>query len=318
MKINFLASIPDEGWAVPYCSAVIDACEQSGDCEIYRTDGMSEAEVFRLVMSARKCDVWYSANILDIWMKPLVIKSNIEGSKIVVHNHGGMETHDIVSLVLGNEDTQMLPIAASSSFGVHVLFNTEHNRTAFEDYYGTCMANSHVVGFPVRRPARQVDKIKRILVPGRFCATKNTHLAAEILLPFADSVVFSTMHTKKCDYWKMLESLGYDVVTAVGQAFDKLLYESQIVFTASMSDSFNSSIAEAASFGASVVAPDWGPFPEYVNDAGLYNAFSVDMARGRVRLFLSMGKEAPKSDVSMFYRDKFIDRVKKVLRKLEP
>jgi glycosyltransferase involved in cell wall biosynthesis len=248
-------------------------------------------------------------------MKPLMIKAQSEGSKIVVHNHGGMETHDIVSLCLGNDDTQMLPIAARNS-DVHVLFNTEKNRADFEDFYSLYVSNSHVVGFPIRRPYKIDNSVRRILVPGRFCATKNTHLAAEILLPFREDVLFSTMHTKKCDYWRMLESLGYDVVTAIGYEFDTLLQESQIVFTASMSDSFNSSIAEAASFGSSVVAPYWGPFPEYVNRAGLYNAFDIDMARSIVERFLELGEKAPKTDVSKYHRDNFIIRVQNVLRGL--
>jgi hypothetical protein len=313
MRINFLASIPDEGWAVPYCSAALQACEEVGDCELYRTDGMSEEDVLKLVLNARPCDVWYSSNILDIWLKPITLKSAFERSRIIVHNHGGMETHDIVSLNLGVDDTQILPRIATHS-NVSVLFNTLTNLKAFNSFYGIKTQNPTVVGFPVRRPEREASKVRRILVPGRFCATKNTHLAAEILLPFADEVLFSTMHSKKCDYWRMLEALGYEVVTAFGESFDSLLYESSIIFTASMSDSFNSSVAEGASFGGSIVAPNWGPFREYVHEAGLYTAFSVHHARGILDKFLLAGSNAPKTDVSFYHRENFIERVKSVLK----
>ena len=64
-----------------------------------------------------------------------------------------------------------------------------------------------------------------------------------------------------------------------------------VVVSTSRGESFGMAIAEAMAWGCAVVAPELGPFPEFIVHGGnglLYRQGSVDAAAGAVRAFLRM------------------------------
>lgn len=284
MIVNYLFEDYDWGWTGPYNEMVAWAL---AGLEVNYLDvtGMGQHEVSEVIRTAPKCDVWYCFSALDIWLKGVKGRSDKDGgTPIIVHNHGGMETLDIISLVRGPADTTVLPLLVDDP-RVRILFNTIGNMEDFREFYGGDGSNFRVVGYPIEQRSGNEHR-SDILVPGRFSATKQTMLAAAILYHFRSFVTFCTPLKDRCDYWFALKAMGYDVVSARGDEYEKLIASYKVGFSASMSDSMNASVAEMAATGARMVVPDRTPFndPGYIDPTYRYAPFDINDARAKLHL----------------------------------
>lgn len=317
MKINYLSEVHQGNWTQIYHSTVIRALEEF-DVVTISAAGLTDEEVFRAVEAARPCDVWYCSSFLDRWLRPVSMRADVRAEKIIVHNHGGMETHDSIALELGTFDTLILPMIASDST-TRVLFNTESNRKDFSDYYGVHVGSLRVVGFPILSFMNDdnVDGGTQrggIVVPGRFSETKQTLLAAEILLPYLNrGVVFSTGVMPNRSYASILRTLGYRVSFVQGSKYHRLIRQARVAFTATMADAICVSMAECASAGAILVAPNRGPFVEYVNPNFLYEPFSIKDARDKVDLALEADLAESQSRVDQYSLAAVASRIRAVV-----
>ena len=147
MKINYLYEVHPGNWTQGYHDTVIQALDGL-DVHVIAAAGLTDDEVFSAVWAARPCDVWYCSSFLDRWLCPVNLRACVRSEKVIVHNHGGMETHDSIALERGAFDTLTLPKIASSPH-VRVLFNTQSNESDFSDFYRVQRKYLRVVGFPI-------------------------------------------------------------------------------------------------------------------------------------------------------------------------
>jgi len=333
MRINYLYEVHQGNWTQGYHYTVLKALD-GWDVFCIDAVGLSDEQIADAVADAPSCDVWYCMSFLDRWLYPVALRAPIRGEKIIVHNHGGMETRDSIALERGRFDTIVLPSIADSKM-VRILFNSKSNALAFGTFYGIkprSIATDHhetsfrVVGFPIHDLEHYVhennaneNNVERrgIVVPGRFSETKQTMLAAEILRPFREQTTFCTGVMPTKSYAAALDALGFSVVFVQGMDYYRLLARSKVAFTASMADSLNSSMAEAASARAVLVAPKWGPFTEYANEIYLYEPFSVVDARQKIRGALGSSSETSCSDVSDYLPKEVARRIREVVSEFQ-
>jgi len=313
MKINYVFEEYEWDWTAPYNEMAAWAVAGHEVAYIDTTD-MAQHQVATAIENAPQCDLWYCFSFLDRWLIPIVRRSDEDNlTPIICHNHGGMETLDMISLIRGFEDTTMLPLL-SERLSAFIMFNTVGNERSFCEFYGSSPASHRVVGYPISRRSGPENRVG-ILVPGRFSSTKQTMLAAAILLPWKRHVTFCTPIDIKCDHWWALAAMGYDVVCARGERYEELISSHKVGFTASMSDSMNASIAEMASTGALMVTPDRVPFndPGYIHPRYRYRAFDIEDARDRIALAWNKSRTWEKDQLSYFLPQEVSQRVSEVL-----
>lgn len=316
MRVNYLYEVEDWNWTAEYHKAVLLALKWCDVCEV-PVVGKTEEEIVSAVWEAPACDVWYCMSFLDKWLVPVSLRSNIRAERIVVHNHGGMETKDTIALERGPYDTTELPKIADE-YHNRVLFNSIDNMESFSRFYGVRKDSLRVVGFPVADlGGYNVNSFNGILVPGRFSETKQIMLAAEILAPYRSQAVFSTGVMPSKSYLLALKALGFKVAYVRGAEYRLMAGEFKVAFTASMSDSLCLSIAECASIGLNIVAPYRAPFTEYVNSELLYEPFSIKDAQHKIDLALKDSEITYRSRVSWYSPERVARRILEVIRELE-
>ena len=155
------------------------------------------------------------------------------------------------------------------------------------------------------------------MVPGRFSETKQTMLAAEILQPWCKQTVFCTGVMPTKTYLVGLHALGYQVSFVKGSDYHRLIRKARVAFTATMADAICVSMAECASAGAILVAPNRGPFPEYANPDFLYTPFSISDAREKMDHAMTRATSADmgesRSGVSRYYPFSVASRIRDVV-----
>lgn len=316
MRINYLYEVEDWNWTAEYHKAVLLALNECEVCEI-PVAGKTEEEIVSAVWEAPACDVWYCMSFLDKWLIPVSLRARVRNERIVVHNHGGMETGDTIALERGPYDTTELPKIATCPRN-RVLFNTVSNLKDFSEFYRIPETCFDVVGFPVPDLSGcAVEPFHGILVPGRFSESKQIMLAAEILSPYKDIVLFSTGVMPSKRYILALDALGFSVDFARGKKYRELLGSYTVAFTASLADSFCLSIAECVSAGMNVVTPNCAPFTEYSHPGLSYEPYSISDARRKIDLALRDSGGVFQSQVSYFSPERVTQRIKCVLKELE-
>ena len=313
MRIALLYEETPGTWTVPYAEAMREACLGH---EVLGLDvkDLHDWEIITLVNSLKDVDLWYCHSFVDRFLSPIMSFAE-QNSHIMCHNHGGAETGDLCSLVRGEFDSKGVQLLSDDPRG-RILFNTKFNSERFCRRFSVEGMSHRVVGFPIDKECTYYFKT-HILVPGRFSESKQTLLSAKILEPFAPLTMFSTGSRDKSLYWSGLKALGYHVVEAIGEHYDRLLLTTKVAFTASMADSFNSSIAEAAASGAIVVAPNEPPFCDIYKQDFLYRPYDIVDAREKVFLALNSDTRENLSDVSRYNKHVVVDNIREVIAEVE-
>lgn len=312
IRVNYLFEQCEGDWSKRYNEAVLEALSEFELVEALNVTYCDEAIIKEMVDAAPWCDVWFVFSIFDKWVKPVWERSISRDEKMIIHNHGGVETGDYEALLYGSQDTTQLPEIAREP-NVKVLFNSYSNREEFLHKYDA--VNGNVVGFPVHVPVerREYKAYSGIVVPGRLSVGKQPLLAAKILAPYRSRTTFCTgeLEGKNEDMAKVLRALGFKVVRVRDEDYFNLVNSRRVGFTASLADSLNASCVEMAALGLRVVAPNLPQFG-YLPHLWKYEPYSIASARERVRSALNDSWEP--LDVSQFSKAKFSANVRALIK----
>jgi len=311
IRVNYIYDQREGDWSKRYNEAVIDALSGFNLVGTLDVTYCDEATIEAMVDAAPWCDVWFVFSIFDKWVRPVWVRVIASDEKMVIHNHGGVETGDYEALLYGDQDTTILPDIISED-QVRVLFNSKSNLWEFQEQYGG--VNGVITGFPVHVPVERKEYKPHpgIVVPGRLSVSKQPLLAAKILAPYRSRTTFCTgeVEGKNDDMAKALRSLGFKVVRVRDEEYFNLVNSKLVGFTASLADSLNTSCIEMAALGLRVVAPELPQFG-YLPPHWKYEPYSIASARERVRRALSDNWEP--LDVSQFSKASFSAKVRTLI-----
>ncbi len=311
IRVNYLYEECGGDWSRRYNEAVLEALSEFELGQALNVTYCDVAAIEEMVNAAPWCDVWFVFSIFDKWLRPVWERLNTYDEKMVIHNHGGVETGDYEALLHSSHDTTLFPRIADAP-NVRVLFNSRSNVEEFLHEYGA--VNGTVTGFPVHIPIERTEFKKRpsIVVPGRLSVGKQPLLAAKILDPYRSITTFCTgeVEGKNSDMATVLSSLGFTVVRVRDEEYFHLVNSRQVGFTASLADSLNTSCVEMAALGLRVVAPELPQFG-YLPPHWKYEPYSITSARERVRRALNDDWEPV--DVSQYSRANFSAKVRALI-----
>jgi len=311
IRVNYLYEEHPGDWSSMYNHGVRNALKPF-DARYIDFTGCDFDAALNKVRAAPECDVWYVFSIGDRILQPLLERFAGSEDRLVIHNHGGMETGDYEALLLGPCDTKVFPSLLNDS-RVHVLFNSASNLCEFVEFYGEPRCST-VVGFPLNVPSFPEYSIRRgIAVCGRPSIGKQVFLAAGILAPFKEMVTFFTGRSDYVDMKAVLKSAGFRVKEAHGLDYYEQLSQHSVGFTATLADSFGITNYEMVALGMPVVVPSLAVFRDFP-ESWKYAAYDVGEARIRVMQALEGAVEPP--DLSNIFRDRFEVKVQSVLREM--
>jgi hypothetical protein len=311
IRINYLYEEHVGDWSAMYNRGVRKALEPFDAC-YYDVTGYLPDQVLRTVREARHCDIWYSFSISDLLLAPLAEQLATSPSKLLIHNHGGMETGDYEALLWGDDDTQVLREICGHP-RVRMVFNSNLNFMQFIAFYdGPILGNA--VGFPLDVPDVQVGYDRSgIAVCGRPSIGKQVFLAAKILEPYKEQTTFLTGRTDFAETKKVLRRKGYQVERVWGDAYYDRLAKMRIGFCATLADSFGITNYEMVALGMPVIVPDLPIFNAFPT-SWKYRPYDVYDALEKVGLALA-GEVAPPK-LADIYSDGFAVNIQRVIKEM--
>jgi len=283
------------GWTASYASSLIPALQEMDGVEVNPVkfeEGATTEDIEHELEMAPWCNWWLSSVLMERFLPEILDRADALCEKVAAHAHGGFETDAFSTMRIPglNADDQYTLMDATDL----VLVNSQWHKSRILERVRTAGPVA-VVGHPLTIHGLNESEAanKRILVPAALCQEKQPILAAQILAPFKDQVAFCTSVFKEehQEYARVLRAMGYEVAVWDKAEYHTQLYAAEIVFTASYTDTFNTSIAEGMMIGCHPVAPDLGVFQELVPEAFRYAPFDFEAARDMVRFILMLAEK---------------------------
>ncbi len=175
-----------------------------------------------------------------------------------------------------------------------IFVNSEWSKNLIADRYPQLQADIVVSGFPFDQEAVRAEQLQSktdnlIAFNQRFSLDKlhilEVHLAERLI-----SAGYMVMHLcprnliehifgdreARALYRQGLKRGLRFVVNDTKAEYYRNLSRAQIQITTSAADTLSIGTLEAATLGATPLAPDWGPFPEYLPEIHLYPPYNID------------------------------------------
>lgn len=287
LTVNLVFIYPPQGWHRQFVDAIYHGMINYGfKVNLIDLTSRSFQECVDTVRKAPPADLWYVARHSNWMARYLAVEMK---KTVVAHVHGGGETKCFRDVVTPQRTPNIDRVLMRHLAAVTV--NTQHHYKLLRELYREDCPFVFVSGFPI-----ELSKYKKylhhrkeiILVPARYIPSKQPILLAKALEAWKHIVVFCspekyTEGVVEKDVCHYLNTIGYTALNDVShEAFIELLAQAKVVVSASMADTLNVSMIEGSLCGANVVAPDTGPFNEYLDKTFLYEPFSIRAIRDAI------------------------------------
>lgn len=305
MQVNFVYEVEGNGWAPEWIEAVVGGLTGRG-WSVHRIDLTRETNRPMRLHWEPTPDIWFSQAFVPWVLPEVVARAAVDGSPVVASYHGGVP-HRCLSLLKEFQPGQDAELKVLAHKLDALFVNLPHNVPYVAPHYDLDPRRVMPVGYPIRRSFNTGrEREKTIIVPGRLHEEKGTYLAAHILEPFQDSVHFVTPTPDEA-YENALRTWGYKVSVLSQVEYWHLLETTDIVFTASMSESCSVAMVEAHLAGCKTITPAMGFFGQF---SGSYQYVPYDIGHARSRVLVARNKPRPVyHDMSWYDAAEFAGRV---------
>lgn len=320
VKVNFVYEVMGNGWGPLWVKNVVDALQREGigvheidvtAISFQKTDPADDRRAF--LAGEPACDVWFSQAFVP-WVLPEVLeRAEREGTPVVASYHGGVPHRSLAILkdFATGQDEELRVMAAQLS---RLFVNLPHNVEVVSRHYGLPASKVVPIGYPISSEfSPSTPKGRTIVVPGRLHEEKGTYLAAHILEPFMEDVVFCTPMADE-EYERALRTWGYRVEVLDQLEYHRFLETCEIAFTASMSESCSVAMVESHFAGCKVITPAMQFFGHFQGKLQ-YEPYSI--ASAHAKIYEARQRELPVDhDMRWYSPHLFGKRLASVLREV--
>jgi len=272
MRINLAMESKEGAWTLNYRKDVTDGFIKLGhNCHFV---DLEELNLFpETLAKAPPCDVWLIGGSSNWRSLDVCVVAHDRKEKVVAYVDGGPE---VPGFIMYKEVAKQIERNTKECWPYidGWFFNHKAYHRWFTAFYKDEYEKRHIRGYVIPYPLDPVRYTESpnksmILFPGKMIYLKQPILAAKLLEPFKQSVIFSQSddidaRAEMKHYISLLREDGYDVHTNVkGADYLELLAQAKVVVCTSTGESACVEILEGVMSGAVPVVPDLPEFMEY-------------------------------------------------------